>query len=104
MANTKLLLVDDETALLESLSAILTMHQFDVTTANTVADALRHINVQSFDILLSDLHMPSADDGLTVFSAMRHANPKAVTMLLSEFPPLLLLRSRSWSSPCTLPC
>jgi YesN/AraC family two-component response regulator len=86
VANTKLLLVDDEKALLESLSVILTMHQFDVTTANTVADALRHISTQSFDVLLSDLHMPGAGDGLTVVSAMRHANPKAVTMLLSAFP------------------
>jgi YesN/AraC family two-component response regulator len=86
VANTKLLLVDDETALLESLSIILKMHQFDVTTANTVADALRHISTQSFDVLLSDLHMPGAGDGLTVVSAMRHANPRAVTMLLSAFP------------------
>jgi YesN/AraC family two-component response regulator len=37
-------------------------------------------------VLLSDLHMPGAGDGLTVVSAMRHANPKAVTMLLSSFP------------------
>jgi len=86
MANTKILLVDDETALLESLSAILTMHDFDVTTANSVAEALRHISTQPFDALLSDLHMPGAGDGLTVVSAMRHANPKAVTMLLSAFP------------------
>lgn len=86
MANTKLLLVDDETVLLESLSAILTIHGFEVTTANTVAEALRHISSQSFDVLLSDLHMPGAGDGLTVVSAMRHANPKAVTMLLSAFP------------------
>ncbi|HZL25753.1 MAG TPA: response regulator [Acidobacteriaceae bacterium] len=86
MANTKILLVDDEKALLQSLSAILTMHEFDVTTANTVADALRQISSQPFDALLSDLHMPGAGDGLTVVSAMRHANPKAVTMLLSAFP------------------
>jgi DNA-binding response OmpR family regulator len=86
VANTKLLLVDDEAVLLASLSQILTMHGFEVTTANTVADALRHISAQSFDVLLSDLHMPGAGDGLTVVSAMRHANPKAVTMLLSAFP------------------
>jgi DNA-binding response OmpR family regulator len=86
VANTKILLVDDEMSLLQSLSAILSMHEFDVTTANTVADALRHISSQPFDALLSDLHMPGAGDGLTVVSAMRHANPKAVTMLLSAFP------------------
>jgi len=86
LANTKLLLVDDEKALLESLAIILKMHHFDVTVASTVPDALRHISSQPFDVLLSDLHMPGPGDGLTVVSAMRHANPKAATMLLSAFP------------------
>jgi YesN/AraC family two-component response regulator len=86
MAKTKLLLVDDEPLIVQTLSAIMTMNGFEVTTASTVADALRHISAQPFDALVSDLHMPGAGDGLTVVSAMRHANPKAVTMLLSAFP------------------
>jgi YesN/AraC family two-component response regulator len=86
VANPKILLVDDEPLIIETLAQILKMHGFDVTTASTVADALRHISSQCFDVLLSDLHMPNAGDGLTVVSAMRHANPKAVTMLLTSFP------------------
>jgi CheY-like chemotaxis protein len=39
-----------------------------------------------FDVLLSDLHMPGAGDGLTVVSAMRHSNPAAVTIIFSGFP------------------
>ncbi len=42
--------------------------------------------LRKFDVLLSDLHMRGAGDGLTVVSAMRHANPEAVTLLLSAFP------------------
>ena len=49
-------------------------------------EALKYIITESFDVLLTDLHMPGAGDGLTVVSAMRHANPKAVTLLLSAFP------------------
>ncbi len=86
MVKTKLLLVDDEPMLVQSLSSIMAMNGFDVTTATSVAEALRHISSQSFDALVSDLHMPGAGDGLTVVSAMRHANPKAVTMLLSAVP------------------
>jgi YesN/AraC family two-component response regulator len=51
-----------------------------------VADALKLISSNVYDVLLNDLRMPGAGDGLTVVSAMRHANPKAVTMLLSAFP------------------
>jgi CheY-like chemotaxis protein len=37
-------------------------------------------------VLLSDLHMPGAGDGLIVVGAMRHANPRAITLVLSANP------------------
>jgi DNA-binding response OmpR family regulator len=82
----KVLLVDDDEVLLFTLAKVLEHHDFAVTTAATVTEALKHISSEHYDVLLSDLHMPGAGDGLTVVSAMRHANPKAVTMLLSAFP------------------
>jgi ActR/RegA family two-component response regulator len=78
--------VDDDEIPLFTLAKVLEHNDFAVTTAATVSEALRHISSEYFDVLLSDLHMPGAGDGLTVVSAMRHANPKAVTMLLSAFP------------------
>jgi len=86
MAAFKVLLVDDDAILLFTLARVLEHNDFAVTTAATVPEALKHISSEHFDVLLSDLHMPGAGDGLTVVSAMRHANPKAVTMLLSAFP------------------
>jgi len=86
MASFKLLLVDDDEVLLFTLAKVLEHNNFVVTTAATVPEALKHISSDHFDVLLSDLHMPGAGDGLTVVSAMRHANPRAVTMLLSAFP------------------
>jgi CheY-like chemotaxis protein len=86
MAAFKVLLVDDDPILLSTLAKVLEHNDFAVTTAATVAEALKHVSSGHFDALLSDLHMPGAGDGLTVVSAMRHANPRAVTMLLSAFP------------------
>ena len=86
MANPKLLLVDDEEVIRFTLSKILEKQNFDVTVAGNVSEALKHINDEAFDVLLSDLHMPGAGDGLTVVSAMRHSNPTAVTMLFTAFP------------------
>jgi ActR/RegA family two-component response regulator len=85
-APAKVLLVDDDNAIRFSLGKILEHHGFNVSIASNVSDALRLISSESFDVLLSDLHMPGPGDGLTVVSAMRHANPKAVTLLLSAFP------------------
>jgi ActR/RegA family two-component response regulator len=86
LAPVRLLLVDDDETLLSGLKVILEAHEFEVTTASSVIEALRLITSQSFDVLLSDLHMPGAGDGLIVVGAMRHANPQAVTLVLSANP------------------
>ncbi len=81
---TKILVVDDDEVVRMSLSGVLKHRGFSVTSAANVPDALKLITgPERYDVLLSDLHMPGAGDGLTVVSAMRHANPKAVTLLLS---------------------
>ena len=86
MEKQKILLVDDDDSLRSTLCEILELEGYDVTTAADVPEALRYISANVYDVLLSDLHMPGAGDGLTVVSAMRHSNPKAVTMILSAFP------------------
>jgi CheY-like chemotaxis protein len=61
---------------------------FEVVAVASVKDALSRIAAESFDVLLSDLHMPHAGDGFTVVSAMRHTHPQAVTLVLSGYPAL----------------
>ena len=83
----RVLLVDDDEIVRMALTGVLEQSGFVVTTAASVTEALKLISgAEAYDVLLSDLHMPGAGDGLTVVSAMRHANPKAVTLLLSAFP------------------
>jgi CheY-like chemotaxis protein len=86
VARATILLVDDDEALRQTLAAVLQQHGYDVTTAGSVPEALKLITAGSYDVLLSDLHMPGRGDGLTVVSAMRHSNPQAITILLSAFP------------------
>ena len=86
MVQTRVLLVDDDELIRLTVSEALEQNGFAVTTAACVTDALKLINSESYDVLLSDLHMPGPGDGLTVVSAMRHANPQARTLLMSAFP------------------
>ncbi len=86
MTRAKILLVEDDSLLRGTLVAILEQEGFRVTEAGDVNQALQHVASDVFDVLVTDLHMPGAADGLTIISAMRHANPKAVTLLLSAFP------------------
>ena len=48
--------------------------------------ALRLIATDTFDALITDLHMPNPSDGFTVVSAMRHSQPYALTLLVSGYP------------------
>jgi DNA-binding response OmpR family regulator len=82
----RVLLVDDNPSILLTLSLVLRKNGFDVVTAANVNEALKLIAAQTFDVLLSDLHMPQPGDGLTVVSAMRNADPKAVTIIFSGYP------------------
>jgi DNA-binding response OmpR family regulator len=87
-SQTRILLVDDDNLVSETLKAILEMNQFQVSVAGNVAEALHLIDTQTFDALLSDLHMPGAGDGFTVISAMRHKHPDTITLLFTGYPAL----------------
>lgn len=86
----RVLLVDDDDSILQTLRLVLESNGFAVATAGTVNQALKCIAAETFDVLVSDLHMPGHGDGLTVVSAMRHANPNAVTLIFSAFPEMQL--------------
>ena len=82
----KILVVDDDKPNRDSLGMVFQSCGFDVVTAADVTAALRQIGSQSFDVLLTDLHMPAPGDGLTVVSAMRHSHPNAATFIFSGYP------------------
>ena len=87
-AKSRILVVDDNEGVRTTLAMVLKSANYEVTTASNVGEALDHISRESFDVLLSDLHMPNAGDGFTVVSAMRHTNPNAVTLVFSGYPAL----------------
>jgi CheY-like chemotaxis protein len=87
-APPKILLVDDSESVRQSLQMVLEHQQFRVTAAANVAEAIHLIDIEPFDVLLSDLRMPGAGDGFTVVSAMRHKQPEAITLLFTGYPAL----------------
>ena len=84
----KVLIAEDDDAVRGMLRAALERDGFDVVAVAGVREALGRIAAESFDVLLSDLHMPHAGDGFTVISAMRHTHPHAATLVLSGYPAL----------------
>jgi len=86
MTTPRVLVVEDDEAVRLMLHEGLQRDGFEVVVASNVRDALRLIANETFDVLLSDLHMPLAGDGFTLVSAMRHTHPDALTVILSGYP------------------
>src|SRR5450432_4119591 len=84
----RVLISEDDSAVRDMLRTALERDGLEVVAVASVPEALHRIANESFDLLLSDLHMPHAGDGFTVVSAMRHTHPKAVTLVLSGYPAL----------------
>jgi DNA-binding response OmpR family regulator len=82
----KVLLVDDDDGVRAMMTQMLERKGFQVVAVASVTGALTRIATESFDVLITDLHMPDPGDGFTVISAMRHSQPNALTMLVSGYP------------------
>jgi DNA-binding NtrC family response regulator len=85
-ATKRILFVDDEPAIRETLSIILPRYGFSVTLAATVSEALEKIHQQEFDILLCDLNIEREGDGYDVIRAMQKANASCQTVVLTGYP------------------
>jgi hypothetical protein len=69
----RVLLVDDDEAVRSMMTATLEHKGFEVVPAASVVEALKLISTDSFDVLITDLHMPNPSDGFAVVTAMRHS-------------------------------
>jgi DNA-binding response OmpR family regulator len=77
-----LLLVDDETNIRLTLSALLQRAGYEVTTAGGGAEAINLLDQHSYDLLLVDLKMPGID-GLQVVAAARVRHPDIAIIVLT---------------------
>jgi len=86
LTGKRLLFVDDERGIRETLAIILLRYGFTVTLAATVKEALEQIQAQQFDLLLCDLNIERERDGYTVIRAMRDVNPDCLNIVLTGYP------------------
>lgn len=84
----RVLFVDDEAGIRNTLPAILRRYGFTVTVASTVQEALDYIQAHEFELLLCDLNIEREGDGFTVISALRKVNPRSVAIVLTGYPAL----------------
>jgi two-component system response regulator HydG len=77
-----ILVVDDESGILDTLRILLRNEGFEVTTAQGGKSGLEQIRSGSHDIILSDVRMPQVS-GLDILSAAREQDPMTPVILMT---------------------
>ncbi len=84
MANTKILIVDDELILRESLAAWLERDGHDVVAVASGEEGLRLIEEESFDIVFLDIKLEGMD-GLQVLKEIRKIDPDIKVLMITAY-------------------
>lgn len=82
----RLLLVDDDQAVLVTLKAVLELNHFDVDTAISGAEARKKLRTNEYEMVLTDVSMETDDAGLEVLREARAQSYRPVTAILTAYP------------------
>ena len=85
--NRRILLVDDDLAVLLTLKAVLELHGFEVETAGSSAEAFARMESGVYQMVISDLRMETEEAGLEVIRSARRQAYDPATALLTAYPP-----------------
>ena len=88
----RVLLVDDDEVVLDMMSESLKSKGFEVVAVGGVTEALKCISTESFDVLITDLHMPKSTSAIVLgdddfgrsSAARRRVNRKRPSSLQAE--------------------
>jgi DNA-binding response OmpR family regulator len=84
----RILLVDDELAILLTLRAILEMNDFDVDTASSTKEAEHKLKNGVFEMVITDMRMATETAGYDVIKAARQMAYNPATAILTAYPSL----------------
>jgi DNA-binding response OmpR family regulator len=82
----RVLLVDDEVAVLLTMKAVLEISGFDVDTATSAHEGRSKIRTREYQMVITDMRMESDAAGREVIQAARTAHYHPAVALLTAFP------------------
>jgi DNA-binding response OmpR family regulator len=90
----RILLVDDEVAVLLTLKAVLEISGFEVETAASAREGKSKLRTREYHMVISDMRMESDSAGREVIAAARAASYHPAIAMLTAFP----LADEDWQS------
>lgn len=80
----RILIVDDEQSMRELLSILLRKEGYEVVTAENGATALKAVQREIFDLVITDLKMPQFD-GMTLLKSVKEVSPDTIVIIITAF-------------------
>jgi len=87
MEKKRILVVDDEKAVLESFREILELKGYSVDTAETGQEAIKKSKVSFYNLALLDVRLPDME-GTELLAKMKETTPKMVKIMVTGYPSL----------------
>ncbi len=84
----RILLADDEGAILLTLKAILEMNGFEVETAASCVEAVQKLDTGVFHLVITDMRMETETAGFDVIHAAKQKPYHPATAILTAYPTL----------------
>ncbi len=85
----KILIVDDNPAILDALSLLLEIHNFEVVTASNPFEATQAVQYQRIALVIQDMNFTadttSGEEGKELFYALREINPHLPIILITAW-------------------
>ena len=78
----KILIIDDEKSIRNTLKEILSYEGYEVTEAQDGIEGLKFVEKDKFDIILSDIKMPKMD-GIEVLEKLQEISPETPVVMIS---------------------
>ncbi|OGW23495.1 MAG: Fis family transcriptional regulator [Nitrospirae bacterium GWB2_47_37] len=82
--NPKILIVDDEKIALKNLEHVIKKEGYNVTATQSGQNALKHLEEQYFDVVLTDLRMEKVD-GMQILKKCRELHPDAEVIMITGY-------------------
>lgn len=83
----RILLADDDVAVLLTLKTVLEMDGFEVETAGSATEAVEKLQSAVYQMVITDMRMESEDSGFHVIRAARQQDYNPATAILTAYPP-----------------
>ncbi len=81
---SKILVVDDEQSMRDFLAIMLKKEGHDIVTARNGTDALKAVQAEIFDLVISDVKMPGID-GIDVLKAVKDVSSETVVIMITAY-------------------